>query len=150
MSLWKRIRPVALAIAGGVFLAPAASADDFDLAAAREVYLHECFKCHGKIEADVALSRENLLQPAVALPYGPTLLGVYGRPAGTIEDFKYSRAFEEKAPEIVWTGEMLDKWLAGTQDVIQGTVMFYKQKNADIRATVIAYLKATTEMAKNK
>ena len=148
MSFWRRIRPAVLAMAGALFLAPAASADELDLAAAREVFLHECFKCHGKIEADVALSPRHLLQPAVALPYGPTLLGVFDRPAGAIEDFKYSKAFLRKAPELVWDAETLDRWLAGTQKVIPGTVMFYKQTDPAIRATIIAYLKATTEMVK--
>lgn len=148
MSFWSRIRPAALAMAGAIFLAPAASADDFDLAAAREVFLHECFKCHGKIEADVALAPKHLLQPAVALPYGPTLLGVFGRPAGTVEDFKYSKAFLKRAPEIVWDAETLDAWLAGTQKVIPGTVMFYKQTDPEIRAAIVAYLEATTEMAR--
>jgi len=139
----------AVAMAAGLFGAQAVMADSFDMDAAREVYLDQCFKCHGKIEADpTARGPSDLYIPAVALPYGPTLAGVYGRKAGAIEDFKYSKAFLDNSDGVVWDGETLDQWLSGTQQVIPGTVMFYAQPDETMRATIIRYLKETTERLK--
>src|SRR5687767_11981466 len=74
-----------------------------DLSQARMAYEEQCSKCHGLIERDTQGQPEALpgtriasidMHFAVALPYGPSLRGVYGRIAGTIPDFSYSQAFK--------------------------------------------------------
>src|SRR2546430_3002614 len=52
---------------------------------------------------------------AVAPPYGPTLRGVYGRPAGTLEGFLYSREFLKRLPGLRWTRETPDSWSTHSQ-----------------------------------
>jgi cytochrome c2 len=52
---------------------------------------------------------------AIAPPYGPTLRGVYGRPAGTVADFPYSREFLKRLRSVIWTGETLDIWIKDSQ-----------------------------------
>jgi cytochrome c len=71
---------------------------------------------------------------------GPSLFGLVGRTAGSIEGFKYSPA--NKNSGIVWTEEKLFEYLESPQKVIKGTYMaFAGLKNPQDRADVIAYLK---------
>jgi cytochrome c len=71
---------------------------------------------------------------------GPSLAGLIGRTAGSIEGFKYSPA--NKNSGIVWTEEKLFEYLESPQKVIKGTYMaFAGLKNPQDRADVIAYLK---------
>jgi cytochrome c len=71
---------------------------------------------------------------------GPSLWGLVGRTAGSIEGFKYSPA--NKNSGIVWTEEKLFEYLESPQKVIKGTYMaFAGLKNPQDRADVIAYLK---------
>ena len=77
---------------------------------------------------------------AVAPPYGPTLRGVYGRPAGTVEGFLYSREFLKRLQGVIWTGETLDIWITDSQAWVPGSMMFYKQPDPEARRRIIAYL----------
>jgi cytochrome c len=71
---------------------------------------------------------------------GPSLHGVVGRTAGSIEGFKYSPA--NKNSGLVWTEEQLFTYLEAPQRVVKGTYMaFAGLKNPQDRADVIAYLK---------
>jgi cytochrome c len=71
---------------------------------------------------------------------GPSLHGVIGRTAGSIEGFKYSPA--NKNSGIVWSEEQLFTYLEAPQKTIKGTYMaFAGLKNPQDRADVIAYLK---------
>jgi len=79
---------------------------------------------------------------AVAPPYGPSLRGVYGRPAGSVPGFAYSRAFKSILQGVVWDGGTLDVWIMDSQAWVPGSMMFYKQPDPDIRRKIIAYLKA--------
>ena len=79
---------------------------------------------------------------AVAPPYGPSLRGVYGRPAGTVPGFAYSRAFKNILQGVVWDRGTLDVWIMDSQAWVPGSMMFYKQPDADIRRKIIAYLEA--------
>lgn len=70
---------------------------------------------------------------------GPTMFGVVGRKAGTVEGFRYSEA--NKNSGVTWTPEVLDKYLADPKKFIPGTTMaFAGLKKDDDRADVIAYL----------
>jgi len=71
---------------------------------------------------------------------GPSLHGVIGRTAGSIEGFKYSPA--NKNSGIVWSEEQLFTYLEAPQKTIKGTYMaFAGLKNPQDRADVVAYLK---------
>ena len=78
---------------------------------------------------------------AFAPPYGPPLRGIYGRPAGSVAGFSYSRAFKQALTGVVWDGDTLDLWLTNTQNRAPGSLMFYRQADSDIRRHIIAYLK---------
>ena len=104
-------------------VAPQAMAQD---AAAGEKAFRACAACHtvepGKNKA------------------GPSLAGVVGKKAASIEGFKYSKALEESGLE--WTEENLDKWLENPKGLVPGNKMVYAgMKKAEDRQNVIAYLK---------
>ncbi|MEO9970176.1 MAG: c-type cytochrome [Hyphomonadaceae bacterium] len=73
---------------------------------------------------------------------GPSLAGVFGREAGTVEGFKYSDAMT--ASGVTWTAESLDKYLLNSEEFIPGNRMtpLFRQgvQKDDKRRDIIAYL----------
>tara|TARA_R110000787_G_scaffold262422_6_gene367987 strand:+ start:20153 stop:20542 length:390 start_codon:yes stop_codon:yes gene_type:complete len=73
---------------------------------------------------------------------GPHLMGIIDRPAGSVEDFKYSKAMIEKADAgLVWTAAELADYLKKPSAKIKGTKMSFPglKKDKDI-ANILAYL----------
>lgn len=75
---------------------------------------------------------------------GPTLKGLFGRKAGTVEGFKYSDAMINWG--IVWSEETLKPYLADPKKALPGGKMVFPglKKEEDI-ANVIAYLMEATK-----
>ena len=70
---------------------------------------------------------------------GPALWGVLGRQAGSVPDYKYSKAMA--AYGKVWSFEEMNGFLIKPKDWIKGTKMsFAGLKNAKDRAAVILYM----------
>jgi cytochrome c len=70
---------------------------------------------------------------------GPSLFGVVGRPAGSLEGFVYSDAM--KASGLVWTAEKLDAFALNPKGIVPETKMkFGGVKNDKSRADLLAYL----------
>jgi cytochrome c len=74
---------------------------------------------------------------------GPRLRGVYGRRAGSTQDFQYSEAL--KNAKITWNEELLNKWLTDTESLVPDNDMSFRVPNPDERRDVIAYLKSLTQ-----
>jgi cytochrome c len=91
-----------------------------------ELFAQQCAICHSLSPADVPRQ-------------GPALAGIYGRKAGSVVGFNYSPGYGEA--DFVWDVAHLDSYLTDPQAVIPGAVMLYKQKNADVRKAIIAFLK---------
>ena len=91
-----------------------------------DLFAQQCAICHS-------------LSPADAPRQGPALAGICGRKAGSVAGFHYSPGYGEA--DFVWDEAHLDPYLADPQAVIPGAVMLYKQKNADVRKAIIAFLK---------
>jgi len=73
---------------------------------------------------------------------GPKLFGVLGRQAGSISDYKYSKAMA--AHGKVWSFEEMNSFLIKPKDWISGTKMqFLGLKNAKDRAAVILYMNSS-------
>ena len=74
---------------------------------------------------------------------GPSLKGIVGRKAATVEGFKYSDAMLAKGAEgAVWDEATLTAYLPDPKAWVPGTKMaFAGLKNAQDRADVIAFLK---------
>jgi cytochrome c len=72
---------------------------------------------------------------------GPSLAGLIGRKAGSVEGFKYSEALASARDTVVWNDQSLDAWLTNPKKFIPGNRMaFPGLPNAQDRADVIAYL----------
>ncbi len=70
---------------------------------------------------------------------GPALWGVIGRKAGSITDYKYSKALAAHAK--IWTFEEMDGFLIKPKDWIKGTKMsFAGLKDPKERAAIILYM----------
>ena len=80
----------------------------------------------------------HVLNPADGPRQGPPLAGVVGRKPGSAPGFAYSENYAKA--DFVWDAAHLDQYLANPQAVIPGSVMGYRQANAETRATIIAYL----------
>ena len=74
---------------------------------------------------------------------GPALWGVLERPAGSLPDYKYSKAMA--AYEKKWSVEEMNGFLLKPKDWIKGTKMSYAGlKKAEDRAAVILYMNENT------
>ena len=75
---------------------------------------------------------------------GPALWGVLGRKAGSISDYKYSKAMTKH--EKAWSFDEMNSFLIKPKDWIKGTKMsFAGLKKAKDRAAVILYMNENTE-----
>lgn len=89
------------------------------------LFRRQCATCHSLVAGEVR--------------QGPNLAGVYGRQAGTLPGYAYSSGF--KQADWVWDDTHLDAYLTNPQAVIKGGIMGYRQAHADVRQTIIDYLK---------
>jgi cytochrome c len=76
---------------------------------------------------------------------GPMHMGVFGRKAGGVKNYRYSDAL--KKSKIVWNRDNLTAWLANPEVLIPGQRMGYAMDNAQDRDDVVAYL-ATLKVIK--
>ena len=73
---------------------------------------------------------------------GPSLAGVIGRKAGTVEGFNFSSAMTESG--VTWTEETISEYLEKPKDFIKGPRMaFAGLKKESDREDVIAYIMET-------
>lgn len=87
-----------------------------------------CAKCH----AITAAGDDTLV--------GPTLKGIVGRKAASIEDFRYSSAM--RASGITWTEENLKEYITDPQAKVKGNRMALKSTFEPSEIDdIIAYLK---------
>jgi len=71
---------------------------------------------------------------------GPSLHGIFGRTAGTVEGFRYSNANANSG--VVWDAETMFEYLQNPRAFMPGTTMaFAGIRSAQERADVIAYMK---------
>jgi len=74
---------------------------------------------------------------------GPALWGVLGRQAGSLPDYKYSKAMAEHGKK--WSFEEMNGFLIKPKDWIKGTKMSYAGlKSEKERAAVILYMNQNT------
>ena len=116
-------------IAGFLLLGSQAALAEGDAARGEKIY-KKCKACHS-LEAGKK-------------KVGPSLAGLFGRTAGTVEGFKYSTAMKDSG--IVWDEETLDGFLTKPKDVVPKTRMAFPGfKKEQDRMDVIAYLKEATQ-----
>lgn len=86
----------------------------------------ECAACHSTKPGEVML--------------GPSLAGVYGRKAGSVEGFRYTNALKKSG--VLWDEVTLDAYIADPQAAIPGGRMPYSgMAKPEDRKNLIAYLR---------
>ena len=91
----------------------------------------KCLSCHS-----IAKEGKNKI--------GPKLFGVLGRQAGSISDYKYSKAMASHGK--IWSLDEMNNFLIKPKDWIKGTKMsFAGLKKAKDRAAVILYMNENTD-----
>ena len=159
------LRTFGIAALAAFGTAGSALAQDKDLAEGEKLYIAQCRVCHGDNSGgklgEAAPLRFALAGTghgpsatlsagatrtdageliAFAPPFGPNLRGIVGRLAGTYPEFEYSKAFLKALTGMTWSEGTLDWWIRDTQAWVPGTIMFYKQKDAEVRRKIILYL----------
>ena len=103
---------------------PTLAAAEGDAAAGEKVF-RKCKACH---TADEAKNK-----------VGPHLVGIVGRKAGAVEDFKYSDAMKNSG--LTWDEATLKEYLADPKAKIPGNKMIFAGlKKAEDLADIVAYL----------
>jgi cytochrome c len=106
---------------------------DGQRAAGRQLFAEHCMACHGRA--------------GVAAHYAPSLIGVFGRPAGSAPGFPYSEALKHSG--IVWSDEKLMKWISDAPATVPGTPMPHVSiADPAERLFIIEYLKTLSQPAK--
>ncbi|TIL37969.1 cytochrome c family protein [Mesorhizobium sp.] len=74
---------------------------------------------------------------------GPGLGGIVGRPAGSMEGYRYSEAL--KSSGLVWDEATLDRFLAAPREVVPKTTMTMAVSKPEDRQNIVAYLKSLSQ-----
>ena len=128
----------ALAVLAAGAAAPAAASETFEQAkvmAGEMLFREECRRCHAP-DAD----HES---------YGPPLVNIIGRGAGTYPDYDYSIALE--ASGIVWTPAALRAWMEDNTGFMPGTKMRHVGiADRTVQDFILAYLASISTQDNSK
>jgi cytochrome c len=109
----------------GLAIPLAAPASAADAENGEKVFKQQCGACHSPVAGKNGV--------------GPSLFGIVGRTAGSVDGFRYSAA--NKGSGIAWTAEKLDPYIKNPKEIVPGTTMPYIGLKDDAkRADLIAYL----------
>jgi cytochrome c len=122
--------PPLLALAALLTLGPtgaSAAGPAGNVAAGKATFVAACASCHQ-------------VGPSARAGFGPQLNGVFGRPAGSTPDYRYSAAMKRSG--IVWSAPTLAAFIRDPDRSVPGTQMrFFSIGYSDQRmADLLAYL----------
>jgi cytochrome c len=128
MKLSQLLAISVLLVAATAMITPLSSAAAGDPEAGQKVF-RKCATCH-----EVKAPKNKV---------GPHLVGIFGRPAGTVEGFKYSDAM--KNSNVVWNEETIGAYVKEPKGYVPGNRMIFPglKKEEDV-VNLIAYLKEAT------
>jgi cytochrome c len=119
--------PAALVLLATLFAPlPGAAAEH---AQGERIFRSQCVGCHS-------------IEPGRHLA-GPSLHGLMGRPAGSLDDYDYSPALREA--DLIWNRENLDAFLAGPDALLPGTRMVLWGLDERSRQRIIDYLESVAD-----
>jgi cytochrome c len=137
--VWRHGLTLALvaAIAAGT-AAPAAADPIGDPVAGAGLFKQQCSACH-----QIGEGARNRV--------GPHLNGIFGRRAGSIDGFSYSRSMDRMGKDgLTWTLATLDAYVENPKALVSGTRMAYRGlKDETARRNVLAYLRDHSDMPQN-
>ena len=120
------IRNVTILIAFAASAAPALAEEED---AAELAFNGHCRNCHSMKEGDNRL--------------GPSMFRIMGKKAGQVAGFNYSPALKNST--IVWTDDVMDKWIENPGAVAAGNSMsppYNGIADAEIRKHIITFMKS--------
>ena len=122
----QRLKLCAAIVCSGLLCAVPAEAEQEENEGGKVAFNNNCRTCHSFKEGDNRL--------------GPTLHGIVGRKAGSIEGFQFSSAM--KSSGITWDAATLDKFIANPDMVVHGNAMkpFGGIADASERTKIVDYL----------
>jgi cytochrome c len=92
-----------------------------------QVFANECSVCHSASKGVTGMM-------------GPNLNGVFGRKAGSLPGFSYSKAMHDK--DVNWQADTINQFITQPQAFVPGTYMPYMGlASADDRQAVACFLK---------
>lgn len=82
---------------------------------------------------------------------GPRLNGVFGRRAGSLADFKYSKSITRMGADgLTWTLDTLDAYVENPKALVSGTRMNYRgMAEPEARAALLAYMREWSDKPQN-
>lgn len=123
-------KSIVMALALGVLVSAGGKAMAEGDPARGEQVFKRCLACH-------------VVEPG-GRKIGPSLYGVIGREAGTLEGFRYSPAMQNA--DFVWTEERIKDYLENPRKYVPGNRMaFVGLRNPQDREDVVAYLRQFSE-----
>ncbi|MGB8814262.1 MAG: c-type cytochrome [Paracoccaceae bacterium] len=124
----RAILPSLALAAVGVF--PAAAEQIGDPVRGAAMFQTHCSVCH-----EIGIGAKSKV--------GPKLNGIFGRRAGVVDGFNYSRSMERMGADgLTWTRETLDTYVKNPKSLVSGTRMTYKGlKDDHDRAALLAFLR---------
>lgn len=137
MPGWRALFP-ALALAAAGSCPAAAEAVIGDATRGGDLFKKQCYACHR-------------IGPEAENRVGPHLTGLFGRRAGTVEGFTYSKSMSRMGNDgLTWTFETLDAYIENPKALISGTRMNYRgMKDGQSRADLMAYLRDFSDKPQN-
>lgn len=134
MAARRALLVVILAVAG----VPAAAEEIGDAARGEGLFKRQCWACH-----KVGEGAKNGV--------GPRLNGIFGRRAGSLDDFRYSKSMARMGSDgLVWTLETLDAYVENPKALVSGTRMNYRgMADGQARADLLAYLREWSDRPQN-
>lgn len=128
-------RVIQTSLAGAVLAVVASAAPGNELGDPEigQTLFNQCSGCHE-------------VGPGARNRVGPHLNDVFGRTAGALEDFRYSRSMDRAFGDgLVWDLETLDAYLENPRALISGTRMSFRgMDDPEERGHVLAYLRGFT------
>jgi len=109
-----------------------------DAANGAQVFDRQCKQCH-------------MVGPGAKTRIGPSLNGIYGRRAGGIDGFAYSKSMARMGADgLDWTIERLDAYIENPKALVSGTRMNYRGLgDATQRHDLMAFLRDYSDQPQN-
>ncbi len=132
MTGWRVIASTLALIAAGPGLAAAEAIGDAQRGA--DLFQKQCYACHR-------------IGPEAENRVGPRLTGLFGRRAGSVDGFTYSKSMARMGADgLTWTLETLDAYIENPKALISGTRMNYRGlKDDQARADLMAFLRSYSD-----
>lgn len=109
-----------------------------DAGTGASVFAQQCSPCH-------------MVGPNAKTRIGPSLTSIYGRRAGSVDGFTYSKSMARMGADgLTWTIERLDAYIENPKALVSGTRMNYRGlKDTQQRHNLMAYLRGFSDSPQN-